>query len=514
MLAILRRIEQVANPNDDHGALRRIRTFLKRNVQRDRVKRAKAAGKYHTRLFGGLGKNDLSAWLADLGLYREDWNLEVISPYFDPTGPGPLETLLETFQPRQTRVYLPRDPDGTALVEEETYRSVQELGAHWAKLPSYVVQRSSKETGTEHFPRRVHAKVYRFWQRNGRDLLVVGSVNLTASGHSHGGAGNLEAAFFIDVSDAGYPRRWWLTKLENDSNRFADSNADENEGLESIPIDLSLKYDWGTATASYRLSRDRGGFELAETTGATIVTINHPRSERWVALSEKDSARVAEILRSTSFLLVRHDKGEWRVLVREENMGYRPSMLAELTPEEILEYWSLLSPEQRANFLELRGEWEETLEGLHLRKSKRLDSRGTLFDRFAGIYHAFGCLKQYIDTAVEEGREREAEARLFGAKYDSLPSLLQKTIDNDDWDPVVRYVTFLCAQQLRDDAEKRWPSLFESIGERSAQLDQLIEHLETVRRQLPLSEIEGADAFLDWYEPAFLTGLGFADNSA
>ena len=58
-----------------------------------------------------------------------------------------------------------------------------------------------------------------------------------------------------------------------------------------------------------------------------------------------------------------------------------------------------------------------------------LRSNGSMFDRFAGIYHAFGCLRRYIDDATEDGRAKEASARLLGAKYDSLPCLLEKTLE-------------------------------------------------------------------------------------
>ena len=119
------------------------------------------------------------------------------------------------------------------------------------------------------------------------------------------------------------------------------------------------------------------------------------------------------------------------------------------TPEEILEYWSLLTAEQRAAFLEIR--IKAQLEGLGL-VVQRLRSSNTLFDRFAGVFHAFGCLRRFVDQALEEQRPNEAESRLFGAKYDSLPNLLQKELEPEDdapRDPVVRYVTFLCARQIR-----------------------------------------------------------------
>ena len=45
-------------------------------------------------------------------------------------------------------------------------------------------------------PRRVHAKVYRFFSQSPRyEALFVGSVNLTGAAHSEGG--NFETAFLV-----------------------------------------------------------------------------------------------------------------------------------------------------------------------------------------------------------------------------------------------------------------------------------------------------------------------------
>ena len=55
-------------------------------------------------------------WLDELRLSRGDWNLEIISPYFDGGHAGTLERLIETLEPKETRVYLPRDRDGSADV--------------------------------------------------------------------------------------------------------------------------------------------------------------------------------------------------------------------------------------------------------------------------------------------------------------------------------------------------------------------------------------------------------------
>jgi len=267
-------------------------------------------------------------------------------------------------------------------------------------MPSPLVQRGAGENIP---PRWVHAKVYRLWSKSGGDLLLVGSVNLTGAAHSHGGAGNLEAAFLIDITDMGYPRRWWLSPCEHEPSRFAEKAPAEEDGLDIAPIGLSIRYDWGTQTLSYFLADNaKEGFSVLETSGRPLFRIDSPQGNKWVKCSADASEQVQRTLTSSSFLLIDHPKGRWRLLVREENMAHRPSLLTQLTPEEILEYWALLTPEQRAAFIELHLSGEAYLEGIPVIRHSALKGRNTLFDRFAGIYHSFGCLQKHIETAIDE----------------------------------------------------------------------------------------------------------------
>ena len=173
----------------------------------------------------------------------------------------------------------------------------------------------------------------------------------------------------------------------------------------------------------------------------------------------------------------------------------------QLTPEEILEYWSLLTPAQRAQFVEVR--ILDRVEGLPIARVDWLHTRDTLFDRFAGIYHAFGCLERAVDTALKDGRAAEAEARLLGAKYDSLPNLLKKTIERPDRDPILAYVTFLCATQLRRELSRRHRAFFRERAQHVGHLDALLEHLPDLRTAIELDDPEAED-FWQWYEHAFL----------
>ncbi len=506
LLALILLIRKSAQEGDDQRALDRIHEFLRTRTHTDRVTRRKSRGTYHTRIFCGQQQQDLAGWLRERRLRDESLNLEVISPFFDGDGAGPLPELQDAVRPRETRVFLPTEADGAAEVSKTTYDEIAEV-ATWARLPGDVTGRGKSGEAKGVQPRRVHAKVYRLWRKGGPDLLVVGSPNLSSAGHSRATAGNLEAAFLVDVTDAGYPQRWWLEPVDHEAERFTDTAPAEEDGLEGAGLNLSLQYDWGKNELSYRLVRDDADkrverFEVNQPAGPHLFSVDRPRSGRWVTCPGDAATQVRDLLASTSFLQITHKGRSWRILVREEGMAYRPSLWTELTPEEILEYWSLLTAAQRAAFIERLT--QDSLEGLPTAIRDPLRSKDTLFDRYAGIYHAFGCLSRHVETAVDERREAEAEARLLGAKYDSLPSLLEKTLALDDADPIVRYVTLLCAKQLRDDLFGRYRPFFKARKKGLAALDRLLTQLPDLKDALPLPDDDDREAFLDWYESAFL----------
>ena len=511
LLAILRRIRGCAAQDDHHRALDAVHEFLRERAPAGRDARAGAGGRWQTRLFGGEGGLDLAGWLANLGLGRDDWNLEVISPYFDARGAAPLRRLAEEIGPRQTRVYLPRDADGSALVTADAYEAVAELDCmHWAELPGEIMRRSGGASGERLAPRRVHAKVYRLWRRGGGDIVVVGSVNCTSPAHRHGGAGNLEAAFLVDISDEKLPKRWWLTKLGQTAERFVDSAPDETDGMDNPPFGVSIRYDWGESRLEVRLEREMAlPSEVTDISGRRLFAVEHADAKRWCVMGNRAAEAVRDSLKSSSFVVMRRDAAHWRVLVREEGMAHRPSVLSDLSPDEILEYWSLLSAEERAAFIERHAAFGEKIEGIPAtERDDPLGTGDTLFDRFAGVFHAFGCLRRNIEKSLKDGRHDEAEMRLLGAKYDSLPELLQKTLEREDGDPVIGYVTFLTAKQIRDSLGRQDRSFFRERRTQVRKLDRLIATGIKWRGAIFPRDDAQSRAFLEWFEPVFLKDLG------
>ena len=266
---------------------------------------------------------------------------------------------------------------------------------------------------------------------------------------------------------------------------------------------------WGESALAVRLEGEMAlPLEVEELSGRRLFTIEHGDVERWHVCDENAANAVREGLESSSFVVMRRGDARWRVLVREEGMAHRPSILSELSPDEILEYWSLLSAEERAAFIELHAAFDEAIEGIPAAEMDPIEAGDTLFDRFAGVFHAFGCLRRNIEKALEDGRHEEAEMRLLGAKYDSLPELLRKTLERENGDPVLGYVTFLTAKQLRDALYKRDRRFFRDRKPLVRKLDRLIAAGVKRRDEIFLSNDAQAGAFLEWFEPVFLKDLG------
>ena len=100
---------------------------------------------------------------------------------------------------------------------------------------------------------------------------------------------------------------------------------------------------------------------------------------------------------------------------------------------------------------------------------------------------------------IERADPRTSEV---GAKYDSLPALLEKWQERKDGDPIMRYVTFLCARQLRDRVKAEFPEFWKTNLAQAKRLEDLLATIPQHRQHIEIDS--GADEFLDWYEKSFL----------
>jgi len=503
ILGMIRRLKECCADGDDHSALDRIHDFLIHRTNRDPETRITVNGRYSTRLF--YGQQDLPDMLKELKLSRKCENLEIISPYFDNTPEKTLQKVINAVEPNRVRVFLPRNIDGSAAVTEEAYNAINNLdNVEWATLPDDILQPGGRKKIDKMPPRRVHAKVYRFWMKGGSNITLVGSVNLTRPGHSHSGAGNFEAAFLCDITDESPPNRWWLEPLEKSPRVFVGEQPEELEDSQPVPLNISFRYDWAEDKLEYRFEgSEKGQVKVCEPAGILLFTIDTLNTGAWVNCGREAAEKVHQLLLSTSFLEIQHSKGKWRIMIREEGMHQRPSLLISLTPEEILMFWSLLSPEQQEYFIAEKLTQEAMLQGISAGNSHRYIANDTIFDRFAGAYHAFEQLISHVNEAIADGRESEAKIRLFGAKYDSLPQLLEKTLSREDGDDVMAYITFLCARQTYNRVARKNPDFMKINRKEAMALNRLLKKSSMIRGRLS-SQMADSTKFLNWFEKMFL----------
>jgi hypothetical protein len=131
----------------------------------------------------------------------------------------------------------------------------------------------------------------------------------------------------------------------------------------------------------------------------------------------------------------------------------------------------------------------------------------TFFERFAGIFLAFGNVERSVRSALREGRGREATYRLFGQKYDSLGSLLKRVLKDStagEGDLVDHYVIVMCAQQLVQELRREQCEFWREHASDGKCLQEQLGVAASLRERLIASDRAEMPAFLDWFDRWFL----------
>jgi hypothetical protein len=499
---IERRVGEKAS--DGHAALREIRGFVRRDTNQRQQRSAE--GILHPHFFDG--RTSVPEFLRTIaGRSLDGMYLEIISPYFDkgPTS-APLEELIKEFRPREVRVFLPRANTGEALCSQEIYESIRGLpNVSWARVPQELLRGGKSENARQ---RMVHAKVYRFFSQQPKcEILFVGSVNLTTAAHRPGG--NLETGFLVELSP---PRRpdWWLIPETSRPRQYEPRLEDEGNSTTG-GSKLSVRFWWNTTAAEVYWDDSSPSPKLDVTAqGVAVFSVDDLPSKAWRPLTADACAELQRVLRSTSLLrVVGESKEPGLLLVQEEGMSHRPSLLFDLSPSEILRYWSLLTAAQRAAFIEARAPEVALLgEGAALvSRYVPFAQEQTFFDRFAGIFLAFGNLERSVRDALREGREREATYRLFGQKYDSLGSLLNRVLKDSTegkGDLIDQYVIALCAKQLEQELRRQNSEFWREHASDAKTLQQQLSVTQSLRERLAARDPVKMPTFLDWFDRWFL----------
>lgn len=431
--------------------------------------------------------------------------LEIISPYWDDAEDSkPLRDLLERLEPRETRLLLPQTTSGEVTCRKAMYLNIRGLkNVSWGHLPRERLRLGRHQDSGERF---VHAKLYRFFRQSPKEeICFVGSANLTSAAHS--GKGNVESGFLIELDT---PRRpeFWLEPEKREAKAFAVRREDE-PSARSRASRLMLRFRWDRreAEAYWDHQTPSPSLEL-RSKNVPLVKLEVLAAGAWTPLPPDANARLTDELERTSLLEVWGEaEHPTTILVQEEGMAHKPSLLLQLSVADILRSWSLLTPEQRAAFLETHAPTPTSSDdGLDLVVARRLlTGHPTLFDRFAGYFHAFNCLDQSVRTAIAEGRDNEACYRLFGRKYDSLGTLMDRVQSGGSAvDDVERYLLYLCAKQLVRDLQRDCAEFSDGHAEEWARLDGRLAEFQTLRDRLTAKDPPQMAPFLEWFERWFL----------
>lgn len=443
-------LEDAAPGGASQAAIQAIREFLREEAETPSY--LKHAGRLRPRLY--VGREPVPQFLRDEGrIAKGAYCLEIISPFFENTADArTLKALLDGLSPAETRIYLPLGDDGRALCTDEYFEAVRGLkNVHWARLPDDLTQSSRENDKSKR--RHVHAKVYRLFRcgrsrADWREVQLVGSVNLTGAAHAGGPDRNFETGILVELECEHEPD-WWMTRLRSTPNAF-DPQVSEDDAGTLACHEVTLRFDWQDDVCEYFWKAEAEPPRRADVgaSGVVLCKLEDIECDLWRRLPEEAAQAIRGHLLSSSLVeLVLAAEQPQPMLVQELNMVCKPSLLDRLTPAEILEYWSLLTPERRNAFLETK--LAAFLEpGNGKPPIPPPESPESMFDRFAGILHAFSCLEEHVLEALKRGATKEAKYRLLGESYDSLPALVRGIKQSADKDSVTKFVMLLCAVEV------------------------------------------------------------------
>lgn len=497
LLEFLRYLRRVSGREGDHVPLNDIEKWLAKTKQTSTLD-SRNTGKLRPRLVAGT--RPLIPFLQQLrGSELSGASLEIISPFLDESKPTALSALVTKLAVREVRVFLPSAEDRTALVKPELYDAVRKVpGCCWAELPRDLLK-LGKETNARH--RGVHAKVYRFHKRSTKyEAIIVGSHNLTSAAHNQGG--NVEASFVIEPESSG-PVDWWLTTNKKRPREFEAASGNDEEKLEAyLPLEIAYHWDTSRAEVLWTGSAPTNGIAI-ESAGSTLFTLPGLRIGEWISLNEDQAAILESILKSTSLLEVTTEDQRAFVLVQEYGMSRKPSIISTWTVSDVLEYWSRLTPEQKAAYLMAKG--GNIPEGLRVGVDdiSPLQPVDSFFDTYAGIFHSFEMLRRQVRESLAADRERQADYLLFGKRHDSLPNLVQKVIDDSETqDQIQAYLILLSARQLLVEYRRSRLAFFELRRKDIKDLLVKIQEIDRIRSRLDLGP--DGKAFIKWFEGHFI----------
>ena len=309
----------------------------------------------------------------------------------------------------------------------------------------------------------------------------------------------MECGFLVERQLQGVPRPTFLIEADTRKPATFAASKDALEEAETVLTHLTLRYNWNTRRAqAHWAGKDLSPCLSLASGGIEIGMLNSLKPKMWVELPNDSTDQLAKRLEVSSLVTVSDAAGgSAQILVMEDGMTHKASLLQSLSAADILRYWSMLTPEQRSAFLEDRLGmllFNAAPDDFQLKAVCLPKTDDSLFDRFAGFFHAF----HTMETSV-------CEALAAGKKHDSLGHLLDRLESADDAinDDVDRYVITMCARQSLDFLRAQERVFWEENKGDARDLRERVTLIGDKLRAV-LSPVLGTE-FIGWFEKHFLS---------
>lgn len=442
---------------------------------------------------------------------QHEWNLEIISPFFANDVENKEHEKFFGLGVREITILLPFDNDGNALCKNEYYEKIhREKNVRWAEWNKGIgdaIGLSGKNY------RRLHAKLFHF--TNGQQSWIfTGSINFTHRAFHQ----NVEAGFLVQLDKLGSLLR--PITDESQIEKFSDPNEEipgnsSDEERSAIP-ELHLCFDWVSKqlvgrTAPYR----RYEIEILNAENDPVI---RPWEVRYVESNygERDTKDLEKLLKNGSLVKIRgrnlkiKGKPEFSahsVLLQQIGWSHKPLNLPNLTASQILAIYAGMSPERRQLMLIDAKVRELVLSAHGGELSSHVDDQKIeqFFCEYAEIFNAFEKLKKVLNDAFDNDQLNQVDYYLTGTGVDSLPTLINRTLEADSENQrlnnVTCYLIFLSAREVYSD--KKFKSQPNVDKERNKLLRRILKMKSGDKLILENNSQESRKKFFEWYENEF-----------
>ena len=441
---------------------------------------------------------------------QREWKLEIISPFFANDVENKEHEKFFGLGVREINFLLPFDNDGNALCKNEYYENIhREKNVRWAEWKKGIgdtIGLSGKNY------RRLHAKLFHF--TNGQQSWIfTGSINFTHRAFHK----NVEAGFLVQLDKLGSLLRPIID--ESQIEKFSDPNEEipgksSNEERSEIP-ELHLCFDWVSKQLVGRTARcEKYEIEILNAENEPVIL---PWEVRYQESEYGGKTNNLEILlKNGSLVKLRgrnlKKKGKPKfsahsVLLQQIGWSHKPLNLPNLTASQILAIYAGMSPERRQLMLIDAKVRELVLSAHGGELSSHLDDQKTeqFFCEYAEIFNAFEKLKKALSGAFDNDQLNQVDYYLTGTGVDSLPTLINRTLEADSENQrlnnVTCYLIFLSAREVYSDKKfKSQPNVYK-------ERDKLLRRIRKLKSGdkliLENNSQESRKKFFEWYEKEF-----------